>query len=246
MIGHVAVPLPPMAGARGEELEAAVPALVHRAGACDRPGIVWGRRHPDDPRGGKVHLQLDLPLAQTLVGDPAASDLLRAVARRLALVEAAAERLLGALGGGCAATTVRANVYEPGGGVPSHVDDSAFTVVFTAMPGELLLADSGRRVPLHPVAGDGWHAVAFPGRQAGVVVPGLAVSIHAAAPALARRLSVTVFATVPSPDRTGRPAPARRVAVTPVATLAVAGPAAPWHRAEPWNERGAIHPARRR
>ena len=78
----------------------------------------------------------------------------------------AAERLLGGLVDGLR-FTVRANVYEPGGGVPAHVDDSALTVVFTPVPEALLAAPPGCRAPLRPVATGGWHAVVLPGAQVG-------------------------------------------------------------------------------
>jgi hypothetical protein len=208
--GHIAVPLPAPAAARARELLAAVPALVGDDGhvtamtalaerwarsPSDRAAIVWGRRRPDDPRGGKAHLQTVAAFDHFVAAQPGVPDLLRAVVRRLSSFGAAAERLLGGLGVPVRCT-VRANAYDAGGGVPVHVDESAFTVVFTETPRQLLVAGRGRRAPLRPVRADGWHAVVLPGEQAGLVVPGVLPSPHAAAPTPTRRLSVTVFACV--------------------------------------------------
>jgi hypothetical protein len=103
---------------------------------------------------------------------------------------------------------VRANVYEASGGVPAHVDESALTIVFTDRPDALLVAPGGRRAPLRPVAGRGWHAVVLPGEEVGRLLPGLAASPHAAAPATdGRRLSISVFANVDSATLTGSTGP---------------------------------------
>jgi hypothetical protein len=207
--GHVAVPLPTSAGARGGELLAAVPALL-RDTACvhglaaladawapsvvERAAVAWGSRSPRDPRGGKSHLQTVAGFDRYVVADASAPTLLRAVLARLSGFGEAAGRLLTGLAVPLRCT-VRANVYEAGGGVPTHVDESALTVVFTDRPDALLVAAGGRRVPLRPVAARGWHAVVLPGEAVGDVLPGMAPSPHAAAPALdGRRLSITVFA----------------------------------------------------
>src|SRR5262245_3503428 len=133
--GHFAVPLPGAAAARGDELRAAVPALLGRPdevralttladswarGGADRAGITWGQRAAGDPRGGKSHLQVVSGFDRFVAGRSDAPELLRAVLHRLAGFGAAAERLLGDLVGG-GRCTVRANVYEAGGGVPAHV-----------------------------------------------------------------------------------------------------------------------------
>jgi hypothetical protein len=123
--------------------------------------------------------------------DPTSPTLLRAVVGRLTMFGAAADRLLGRLVVP-AHCTVRANVYEPHGGEPIHVDDSAFTIVFTDQPGSLLLA-VGRRASPRAVAAHGWHAIVLPGAQAGHVVPGLSPSPHATAPSAHRRRSISVF-----------------------------------------------------
>jgi hypothetical protein len=208
--GHIAVPLPGLAAARADEVRAAVPALLGDPGhirsladladgwAADpdeRAAITWARRSPSDPRGGKCHLQSVAGFDRFVIGRSDAPELLRAVLRRLDAFGVAAERLLGGLVDGLRCT-VRANVYEPGGGVPVHVDESALTVVFTPVPEALLAAAPGRRAPLRPVAGGGWHAVVLPGAQVGAVLPGLVPTAHAAAPVDDRRLSVTVFAHV--------------------------------------------------
>jgi hypothetical protein len=104
----------------------------------------------------------------------------------------AADRLLDRLGAPTHCT-VRANVYEPDSGVPTHVDDSAVTVVFTDQPGSLLLALTGRREPVR-VAAHGWHAVVLPGVRASGVFPGLDPSPHAATPSADRQRSISVFA----------------------------------------------------
>jgi len=208
--GHIAVPLPGLAAARADEVRAAVPALLGdpdhiraltrladhwAADPGARAALTWARRSPTDPRGGKCHLQSVAGFDRYVVGQPDAPELLRAVLRRLNAFGVAAERLLGGLVDGLR-FTVRANVYEPGGGVPAHTDDSALTVVFTAVPEALLVAPPGRATPLRPVAAGGWHAVVLPGRLVGAVVPGLRPTRHAAAPVDTRRLSVTVFAHV--------------------------------------------------
>ncbi len=208
--GHIAVPLPGLAAARADELRAAVPALLgdpaHIAALArladgwasdplQREAITWARRTPADPRGGKCHLQSVSGFDRFVVGQPDAPELLRAVLRRLSSFGTAAERLLGELATGLRCT-VRANVYQLGGGVPAHVDDSVLTVVFTAAPEALLAAPPGRRAPLRPVATGGWHAVVLAGEQVGAVLPGALPTSYAAAPIDARRLSVTVFAHV--------------------------------------------------
>ena len=88
----------------------------------------------------------------------------RAVLRRLDAFGGAAERLLGGLVDGVRCT-VRANVYEPGGGVPAHVDESALTVVFTPVPEALLVAPPGCRAPLRPVATGGCTPSCCPVRR---------------------------------------------------------------------------------
>lgn len=209
--GHVAVPLPASAARRGDELGAAVPALLGDpigvgwlAALVDawtpspeeRADVSWGSRSPDDPRGGKAHLQTVAGFDRFVVDNARAPVLVRAVLARLSGFGEAAGRLLAGLPVPLH-RTVRANVYEPGGGVPTHVDESALTIVFTDRPDGLLVAAGGRRVPLRPVAGRGWHAVVLPGEAVGAVLPGLAPSPHAAAPALdGRRVSITVFASV--------------------------------------------------
>ncbi len=208
--GHIAVPLPDLAAARADEVRAALPALLGdpshirsladladgwAADPAQRAAITWARRAPGDPRGGKCHLQSVAGFDRYVVGQPDAPELLRAVLRRLNAFGGAAERLLGGLVDGLRCT-VRANVYEPGGGVPAHTDDSVLTVVFTAVPEALLVARRGRAAPLRPVATVGWHAVVLPGERIGAVLPGLAPTFHAAAPVAVRRLSVTVFADV--------------------------------------------------
>jgi hypothetical protein len=209
--GHVAVALPASAAARGDELAAAVPALlgdpecVRRMAALadawapspiERAAVSWGSRSADDPRGGKSHLQTVKEFDRFVVADTRAPVLVRAVLARLSGFAEAAGRLLAGLAVPLH-STVRANVYGAGGGVPTHVDESALTVVFTDRPDRLLVAAGGRRVPLRPVAARGWHAVVLPGEAVGAVLPGLAPSPHAAAPTLdGLRLSITVFATV--------------------------------------------------
>jgi hypothetical protein len=209
--GHVAVPLPAVAAARASELLLTVPTLLRDAAhvqaldalAADwaattdgRHLLSWGARQPQDPRGGKCHLQTTGDFDRFATADPRAPALLRAVLARLRCFGAAADRMLA----GFAAplhTTVRANVYACDGGVPTHVDESALTVLFTDRPGSLLVAAGGRRAPLRPVRGDGWHAVVLPGRAAGRLWPDLAPSPHAATPPVdGPRLSISVFATV--------------------------------------------------
>jgi hypothetical protein len=208
--GHIAVPLPDLAAARADEVRAAVPALLGdpahirslaglaarwAADPLERAAITWARRAPTDPRGGKCHLQSVADFDRYVVAQPEAPELLRALLRRLSTFGAAAERLLGELVAGLRCT-VRANVYERGGGVPAHVDESALSVVFTPVPEAVLAAPPGCRAPLRPVATGGWHAVVLPGEQVGAVLPGLVPTAHAAAPVDVRRLSVTVFAHV--------------------------------------------------
>jgi hypothetical protein len=208
--GHIAVPLPGLAAARADEVRAALPALLGdpdhvralarladgwAADPAERAALTWARRARTDPRGGKCHLQSVTGFDRYVRAQPGAPDLLRAVLRRLDAFGVAAEHLLGGLVDGLRCT-VRANVYEPGGGVPAHTDDSALTVVFTAVPEALLVAPPGRAAPLRPVPADGWHAVVLPGRLVATVVPGLLPTRHAAAPVDVRRLSITVFAHV--------------------------------------------------
>jgi hypothetical protein len=162
----------------------------------ERGAVTWGARSPDDPRGGKSHLQTVAGFDRFVVADALAPALLRAVLARLRGFGEAAGRLLGGLAVPLRCT-VRANVYDAGGGVPTHVDESALTVVYTDRPDALLVATGGRRVPLRQVRGRGWHAVVLPGEAVGEALPGLAPSPHAAAPAFdGRRLSITVFAGV--------------------------------------------------
>jgi hypothetical protein len=188
--GHVVVPLPAAAVARADELRAIVPALVRRRDLIVSDGISWGSRGSDDPRGAKVHVQLDVGRARGLATDDAAPALLRAVAHRLAAFGAAAERLVGDVGVPLGAS-IRADVDERGGGVPAHVEDAALTVVFTSCPAELLVGAASGGGPLRPVAGEGWHAVVLPGARAAAILGGLAPTVHAATPPAGRRLSVT-------------------------------------------------------
>jgi hypothetical protein len=209
--GYVAVPLPTVAGARADELRAGVPALLqHRAhvraldeladawapSPTDRAGVLWARRANDDPRGGKSHLQTVPGFDRFALADDRTPALLRAVLGRMATFGAAARRLLTGLDVPVRCT-VRANVYEDGGSVPTHVDDSALTIVFTDQPSSLLVGRGGRRTPLRRVPGEGWHAVVLPGDEVAKLMPGLVPSPHAAAPAIGgRRLSISVFARV--------------------------------------------------
>ena len=222
--GHVAVPLPEAAAARAGELLLTVPTLLRHAAHVEaldelaatwaattagRHLLSWGAREPHDPRGGKYHLQTTAAFDRYATADLRAPALLRAVLARLRCFGAAADRMLA----GFAAplrTTVRANVYACDGGVPTHVDESALTVLFTDRPGSLLVAARGRRAPLRPVDGDGWHAVVLPGRAAGRLWPALLPSPHAAAPPLdGPRLSISVFASVERPTRSHRERPSR-------------------------------------
>jgi hypothetical protein len=207
--GFAAVPLPAVAAARADELRAAVPALLQRTDdvrtlaeladawaptPTDRAAVLWARRATDDPRGGKSHLQTVAGFDRFALADDRTPALLRGVLGRMATFGAAARRLLTGLDVRC---TVRANVYEDGGSVPTHVDDSALTIVFTDQPGSLLVGRSGQRSPLRRVPGHGWHAVVLPGDEIGELLPGLVPSPHAAAPAIGgRRLSISVFARV--------------------------------------------------
>jgi hypothetical protein len=209
--GYVAVPLPAVAGARADELRAGVPALLRRPADVraladlvdawarspqDRAGVVWACRADGDPRGAKSHLQTVPGFDRFALADDRTPALVRAVLGRMATFGAAARRLLTGLDAPMRCT-VRANVYEQGGGVPAHVDDSALTIVFTDQPGSLLVGRGGRRSPLRRVPGQGWHAVVLPGDDVGHVLPGVAPTPHAAAPALeGRRLSISVFACV--------------------------------------------------
>ena len=125
--------------------------------------LAWGRRPPHDPRGGKCHVQTTDAFERYVAAAPDAPELLRAVLGRLRCFGAAAERLLD----GCAVpvrTTVRANVYDCDGGVPTHVDESALTVLFTDSPGSLLVGVGGRRAPLRPVDARGLARRAAAGR----------------------------------------------------------------------------------
>ena len=217
--GYVAVPLPAAVAARASELVLAIPALLQQttqsraldelaaawaAASGERHLLAWGSRPPLDPRGGKCHLQTTAAFERFVAADPRSPVLLRAVLARLRCFGAAADRMLA----GFAApmrTTVRANVYGHDGGVPPHVDESALTVLFTDRPGSLLVAVGGRRAPLRPVDGRGWHAVVLPGAAAGQLFPRLAPSPHAATPAVdGPRLSVSVFASV-DPAGSSRP-----------------------------------------
>ena len=209
--GHIAVPLPRGAAARAGELLLTVPTLLRDAAhvqALDelattwaattdgRHLLSWGARQPNDPRGGTCHLQTTAAFDRFATADPRAPALLRAVLARLQCFGAAADRMLG----GFAVplhTTVRANVYAGDGGVPTHVDESALTVLFTDRPGSLLVAAGGRRAPLRPIDGAGWHAVVLPGTSARRLWPDLVPSPHAATPPVdGPRLSISVFATV--------------------------------------------------
>jgi hypothetical protein len=208
--GHVAVPLPGAAAARADELMVAVPALLQRPATVraldelrtawaeqtgQHDAVGWARRARSDPRGGKCHLQTTAEFARFVADQPGSPPLLRAVLRRMDPFGLAADRLLAGFGAQLC-TTVRANVYEADGGVPTHVDESALTVLFTDRPRSLLVAAGGRRAPLRPVAGAGWHAVVMPGMAAGEVLTGLDASPHAAVPAVdGPRLSISVFAT---------------------------------------------------
>ncbi len=207
--GYVAVPLPAVAAARADELRSGVPALLRRPtdvralaeladawarSPDERAAVVWACRADGDPRGAKSHLQTIAGFDRFALADDRTPPLLRAVLGRMATFGAAARRLLTGLDP-AARCTVRANVYERGGGVPIHVDESALTIVFTAQPGSLLVGRGGRRSPLRRVPGEGWHAVVLPGEQIDELLPGLAPTPHAAAPAVGgRRLSVSVFA----------------------------------------------------
>ena len=212
--GHVAVPLPEPAAARARELVLAVPALLAHeahsraldelatswaASTGDGCLLAWGRRPPHDPRGGKCHVQTTDAFERYVAAAPDAPELLRAVLGRLRCFGAAAERLLD----GCAVpvrTTVRANVYDCDGGVPTHVDESALTVLFTDSPGSLLVGVGGRRAPLRPVDAEGWHAVLLPGAAVGQLLPRVTASPHAATPlGDGPRLSVSAFVSVGSP-----------------------------------------------
>src|SRR5262245_39016904 len=209
--GYVAVPLPAAAGARACELRAAVPTLLRRPGEVsalaelveawarspqERAGVLWACRSDGDPRGGKSHLQTVPGFDHFALADDRTPALLRAVLARMATFGAAARRLLAGFDAPTRCT-VRANVDEQGGGEPAHVDDSALTIVFTDQPGSLLVGRGGRRSPLRRVPGHGWHAVLLPGNEVGQLVPGLAPTSHAAAPAVVgRRLSISVFARV--------------------------------------------------
>ena len=156
--GHVAVPLPEAAAARAGELLLTVPTLLRHAAHVDaldelaatwgattvgRPLLSWGAREPHDPRGGKYHLQTTAAFDRYATVDPRAPALLRAVLARLRCFGAAADRMLAGFGAPLR-TTVRANVYACDGGVPTHVDESALTVLFTDRPGSLLVAAGGR------------------------------------------------------------------------------------------------------
>ena len=207
--GFAAVPLPAAAGARAGELRAGVPALLQcpadiRALAeladawapspTDRAAVVWSQRASGDPRGGKSHLQTVTGFDRFALADDRTPALLRAVLGRMATFGAAARRLLTGLDVPMRCT-VRANVYEDGGSVPTHVDESALTIVFTDQPGSLLVGRGGQRSPLRRVPGDGWHAVVLPGGEVGELLPGVVPSPHAAVPAIGgRRLSISVFA----------------------------------------------------
>ena len=209
--GYAAVPLPAMAAARADELRAGVPALLQREddvralaeladawapSPTDRAGVLWSRRANDDPRGGKSHLQTVAGFDRFALADDHTPALLRAVLGRMATFGVAARRLLTGLDVPVRCT-VRANVYEDGGSIPTHVDDSALTIVFTDQPGSLLVGRGGQRSPLRRVPGHGWHAVVLAGEEIGELIPGVAPSPHAAAPAIGgRRLSVSVFARV--------------------------------------------------
>jgi hypothetical protein len=205
--GHLAVALPTDAGARAGELVAGVSELLRRPdhlwalteladawapSVTERAAVTWGDRAPDDPRGGKSHLQTVAGFDRYVDADPTSPELLRAVVRRLTMFGAAADRLLGRLAVP-AHCMVRANLYEPDGGEPTHVDDSVFTIVFTDQPGSVMLALGGRRAPLRAVAAHGWHAIVLPGAHAWHVVPGLAPSPHAAVPNAHRRRSISVY-----------------------------------------------------
>jgi hypothetical protein len=205
--GHLAVPLPTPAGERAVELLAGVSELLRRphhlsalaeladawaSSRTERATVTWGRRSPDATRDGESHLQTVPSFARYVDADPRTPALLRAVAGRVAMFGRAADRLLDRLAAP-AHCTVRAHVYEPDSSVPTHVDDSAVTVVFTDQPGSLLLASAGRRDPVR-VAASGWHAVVLPGARSSVVFPGLEPSPHAATPIADRRRSITVFA----------------------------------------------------
>jgi hypothetical protein len=212
--GYAAAPLPVAAASRAGELRAGVPALLQRPDAVralalladawapspeERAAVVWACRANGDPRGGKSHLQTVPGFDRFALADDRTPALLRAVLGRMATFGAATRRLLTGLDVPVRCT-VRANVYEDGGGVPVHVDESALTIVFTDQPGSLLVGQSGRRSPLCRVPGDGWHAVVLPGDRVGELLPGLAPSPHAAAPSIGgRRLSISVFARADRP-----------------------------------------------
>jgi len=216
--GFAAVPLPAAAGARADELRAGVPALLRDAHDVrrlaeladawarsleDRAAVLWACRASDDPRGGKSHLQTVPGFDRFALADDRTPALLRAVLGRMATFGAAARRLLTGLDVPVQCT-VRANVYEDGGSVPTHVDDSALTVVFTDQPGSLLVGRGGRRSPLRRVPGDGWHAVVLAGDEVGELLPGVEPTPHAAAPAIGgRRLSISVFARADGSTSTG-------------------------------------------
>jgi hypothetical protein len=204
--GHLAVPLPALAGERAGELLAGVSELLRRpahlsalaelaeawaSSATERAAVTWGRRAPDAPRG-ESHLQTVASFDRFVDADPRSPALLRAVVGRLTMFGGAADRLVGSLAMP-AHCTVRADVYEPDSCVPTHVDDSVVTIVFTDQPGSLLLALGGRGEPLRAVAARGWHAVVLPGARSSRVFPGLAPSPHAAAPSATCRRSISVF-----------------------------------------------------
>ena len=218
--GHLAVALPTQAAERAGELVAGMSELLRRPAdlrtltdladawapsPSERAAVTWGCRARDDPRGGKSHLQTVASFNRYVEADRTSPALLRAVVGRLAIFGAAADRVFGRLAVP-AHCTVRANVYEPDGGAQTHVDDSAFTHVFTDQPGSLLLGLGGRRAPLHAVAAHGWHAIVLPGAQAGHLVPGLIPSPHAAAPNAQRWRSISVFSGFEPPQVSDRPA----------------------------------------
>ncbi len=206
--GHVAVPLPALAGERAGELLAAVAQLMRRPthvsalaeiseawapSATQRHAVTWGRAHTEPSRGGVSHLQTVASFDRYVQADPTSPELLRAVVRRLTMFGDAADRLLDRLAVPTRCT-VRANVYEPDSAVPDHVDTCAVTVLFTDQPAQLLLTRADRAEPRHAVAAHGWHAIVMPGARAGRVRPGLAPSQYAVAPTATRWRSISVFA----------------------------------------------------
>jgi hypothetical protein len=173
-----------------------------RAGG-DRRDVTWARRPAGDGRGGKRHVQVPAGLSDLVFADGRVPQPIRDTVQRLDLFAFAARRLLTATTGRHDLHyTARANVYEPDGGVPTHIDDGAFSVVFTDAPGLLRVRHGRDRSAgargLQPVPGRDWCAVVIPGRQAPLVLPGLTATPHAAdAPRSGPRTSISVFASLP-------------------------------------------------